>query len=93
MSYGKEKDLNCDRSIKDLQRAYRDKSKLIKREKEDFLWCLGKQWTDDDLANLAQAGIKPVTDNRIQANLFLLTGLERQNRTDFKAFPEGPSAA
>lgn len=89
MSYGKEKDLNCDRSIKDLQRAYRDKSKLIKREKEDFLWCLGKQWTDEDLDNLAQAGIKPVTDNRIQANLFLLTGLERQNRTDFKAFPEG----
>ena len=85
----KEKELTCDRSAKDLQLAYKDKAKLIKREKEDFLWCLGKQWSDEDLAKLTQAGIKPVTDNRIQANLFLLTGLERQNRTDFKAFPEG----
>jgi len=86
----KEKDaLTVEKSMSDFKRAYRAKSKLVAREKEDFLFALGDQWSDDDLKKLEAAKTKPVTDNRIAPNLFLLTGLERQNRTDFKAYPIG----
>jgi hypothetical protein len=81
--------LTIEKSCMDLKRAYQDKRSLLEREKSDFLYALGKQWSDEDLEKLKAAGIKPVTDNRIQPNIHLLTGLERQNRTDFKAFPEG----
>lgn len=84
-----EEKLTIDRSMADFRLAYQAKRELLKREKEDFLFALGKQWSDTDRASLEAAGIRPVTDNRIAPNLFLLTGLERQNRTDFKAFPEG----
>lgn len=84
-----EKKLTIDRSIADFKLAYQAKRKLIEREKSDFLFALGEQWSDEDKEKLRAAGITPVTDNRIQPNLFLLTGLERQNRTEFKAFPQG----
>jgi len=84
-----DKTLTVERSTDDLKRAYSAKRKLIEREKEDFLFALGKQWSDEDADTLKKAGFKPFTDNRIAPNLYLLTGLERQNRTDFKAFPEG----
>lgn len=84
-----QKPLTVQSSTQDFKRAYRAKAKLIERQKDDFLFRLGKQWPDDKVQKLKEAGIKPVTDNRIQPNIFLLTGLERQNRSDFKAFPEG----
>ena len=76
-------------SMADFKKAYEAKSMLIEREKDDFLFALGKQWTQTDLDDYERRHIKPVTDNRIQPNLFLLTGLERQNRSEFKAYPEG----
>lgn len=82
-------DLTIEKSLGDFKAAYDAKLSLITREKEDFLFALGKQWSEDDLKDYEERRIKPVTDNRIQPNLFLLTGLERQNRSDFKAFPEG----
>lgn len=84
-----DKKLSIEKSLEDFKEAYRAKRELIEREKEDFLFALGKQWSKDDSDSLASRKIKCVTDNRIQPNIFLLTGLERQNRTDFKAFPEG----
>lgn len=84
-----EKELTTERSLADFKRAYRAKKKLIERQKEDFLFRLGKQWTPEKEQKLKERGIEPITDNRIQPNIFLLTGLERQNRSDFKAFPEG----
>jgi hypothetical protein len=83
------KKLTVAQSMTDLKRAHSAKSKLIERQREDFLFALGDQWNKKDLDILQQAGVKPITDNRIAPNIFLLTGLERQNRTDFKAFPEG----
>lgn len=83
------KKLTTERSLADFQKAYRAKSKLVKRQKEDFLFRLGSQWDEDKFKKLKEAGVDPVTDNRIQSNIFLLTGLERQNRSDFKAFPQG----
>jgi hypothetical protein len=84
-----EKTITVKRAEADFKDSYRAKRKLIQREKEDFLFALGKQWSKEDEAKLEADGIKPITDNRIAPNLYLLTGLERQNRTDFKAFPEG----
>jgi hypothetical protein len=83
------KKLTVEKSEADFRLAYKAKRKLCERERQDFLFALGKQWDEKDVATLKEAGIKPITDNRIQPNIFLLTGLERQNRTDFKAFPEG----
>ena len=83
------KKLSIQSSENDFKRAYEAKRKLIDREKEDFRFALGKQWSDSDLLDYEHRKIKPVTDNRIQPNIFLLTGLERQNRSEFKAFPEG----
>lgn len=83
------KKLTIESSLADFKKAYQAKIKLIEREKDDFLFALGKQWSNDDLKNYEERHIKPVTDNRIQPNIFLLTGLERQNRSEFKAYPEG----
>lgn len=85
----KQPTLTIEKSLKDFKKAYEAKRKLIEREKEDFLFALGKQWRDEDIQNYEGKRIKVVTDNRIQPNIFLLTGLERQNRSEFKAFPEG----
>ncbi len=84
-----DKPLTVERSMADFKRAYRSKSKLIERQREDFLFRLGKQWDDAKYKEMKERKITPVTDNRIQPNIALLTGLERQNRSDFKAFPEG----
>lgn len=81
--------LTVDQSMADFRDAWASKRKLVEREKEDFLFALGKQWNDDDVQKLSESGVKAVTDNRIQPNIFLITGLERQNRAEFKAFPEG----
>ena len=85
----KGKDLTVSRVMADFKAAAKSKSKLTTREIEDFKYALGEQWSDEDKATLEKAKIKPATDNQIAPNLYLLTGLERQNRTDFKAFPEG----
>lgn len=89
MAKKNEKKLTIERSVADFKLAYQAKRKLIEREKSDFLFALGEQWSDEDKEKMRASGITPVTDNRIQPNLFLLTGLERQNRADFKAFPQG----
>jgi len=77
------------RVLHDFYDAYEAKRELIKRQREDFEFRLGKQWEKEDENTLKRKGVLPVTDNRVQSNIFLLTGLERQNRTDIKAYPEG----
>lgn len=84
-----EKKLTVETSLADLKRAHRAKRKLVERQREDFLFRLGKQWDESKEERLRKAGIEPIVDNRIQPNIHLITGLERQNRSDFKAFPVG----
>lgn len=84
-----DKKLTVSRVMADFKAAVKTKSKLIDREITDFKYALGDQWSEEDRVALDKAKIKPATDNQIAPNLYLLTGLERQNRTDFKAFPEG----
>ncbi|MDE2102013.1 MAG: hypothetical protein KGL39_32505 [Patescibacteria group bacterium] len=81
--------LTVDKALAELRQAYTYKSELINKESEDTLFALGEQWSDEDKQKLERAGMKPYVDNRIQPNIFLMTGLERQNRSDFKAFPDG----
>lgn len=84
-----DKKLTVERSMVDFRRSYAAKRKLIEREKEDFLFAMGKQWSDEDAKKVTDANMKPIVDNRIAPLIFLVTGLQRQNRTDFKAYPEG----
>lgn len=50
----------------------------------------GKQWTEDEIRAL-QARKQPViTINRIKPKIDFLLGMERQNRTDPKAYPRTP---
>lgn len=75
--------------IDDIRRARQAKKDLLEAMKEDFEFAAGKQWDDTDKETLEKAGVRALTINKIQPNLFLISGIERQNRTDFKAFPEG----
>jgi len=84
-----DKKLTVEKSLTDFKRAYRAKWKLIERQKEDHLYALGEQWAAEDLQKLKDAGVKPITDDRIGPLIYLVTGLQRQNRTEFKAYPEG----
>lgn len=75
--------------IKDFQRAYRHWSPLHKEMEGDFEFAQGKQWDDSDVAKLEAAGVKALTVNKIRPIIKLVTGIERQSKSDFVAFPEG----
>lgn len=73
----------------DFKRAYEAKKKLLESEREDHEFALGKQWEDEDVEKLRKVGVRALTLNKIMPNLQLLRGLESQNRSDFRAYPEG----
>jgi len=50
----------------------------------------GKQWSDDEIAKLNARGQPAITDNRIKDKVEYLLGLERETRTDPKAYPRTP---
>lgn len=50
----------------------------------------GKQWSDEEIEKLKQRGQPAITDNRIKDKIEYLLGMERQTRTDPKAFPRTP---
>jgi len=73
----------------DLQYSASKLSKLHKAIEEDFEFVQGQQWEDEDVQRLYQRGVKALTINKIKPVIKLLSGIERQVRSDFKAFPEG----
>lgn len=73
----------------DFKKAYEFKKPFLDAQQKDFEFTLGKQWDDADVQDLKNKGVRALTFNKIRKNIFLLTGIESQNRTDFKAFPEG----
>lgn len=73
----------------DLNKGLTFFTKLFKEIKKDFEFALGKQWNQDDVDTLYQRGVKALTINKIKPMVKLITGIERQSRADFKAFPEG----
>lgn len=74
---------------KDLKRAHRANKQLFDAIKKDFEFALGKQWDKKDAEELRKAGRLPLTINKLKPLIKLITGIERQSRSDFKAFPEG----
>lgn len=64
-------------------------SKIFKEIKKDFEYALGKQWNQEDVHTLYTRGVKALTINKIKPMIKLISGIERQSRSDFKAFPEG----
>lgn len=73
----------------DFRRAREKKKEWIEKATRDYEFVVGQQWDSKDVLTLEESGVKALTINKIQPNLFLVSGIERQNRTDFKAFPEG----
>ena len=75
--------------LENFRRARAKKKNWIEQATQDYEFAVGEQWKDSDVRELEAVGVKALTINKIQPNLFLISGIERQNRTDFKAFPEG----
>lgn len=73
----------------DLRNSNRYLSKVFKAIKKDFEFSLGKQWKESDKRQLEDAGVKALTINKIRPLIKLITGIERQSRSDLKAYPEG----
>jgi len=84
-----DKKLTNSQVMTDFADAHEYKRKSIEQQRNDHLFALGKQWDDAVLQKLRRKKVKAITDNRVRTNIFLLTGMERQNRSDFRAFPEG----
>jgi hypothetical protein len=51
----------------------------------------GIQWTDEEVAALRRRGQPVITVNRIRDKISLLTGMERKQRSDPKAYPRTPA--
>jgi hypothetical protein len=77
------------KTLSDFRKAYEAKKKLLEAQREDIEFSLGNQWDNDDFDKLMNVGVRPLTINKIRPNVFLLTGIEAQNRSDSKAFPKG----
>lgn len=75
--------------LSDLKRAKSVKRDWLDEAEEDFAFAVGKQWRDEDKLTLERAGVPALTINKIQPNLFMISGYQRQNRPDIVAYPEG----
>lgn len=70
--------------------AYDYKKDSLEVMKEDFEVALGKIYSDKDIKEAAESsGKKLLTFNLVSQDIQLLVGLESQNRTDSKGFPQG----
>jgi len=75
--------------LDDFRRARGRKRAWAKEAEEDYEFAVGIQWDKDALRKLKNKGVRGLTINKVQPNLFMISGIQRQNRSDFKAFPEG----
>jgi hypothetical protein len=72
------------REYLDTMEEARDRSALA-RDYYD-----GKQWTREEIATLKQRGQPPIVFNRIKRKVDSILGVERNRRTDPKAYPRTP---
>lgn len=75
--------------LKNLRYAAKANKEFFDCYKEDLEAALGNQWDEDDAEALRKAGVEPLTINKIRPIIKLITGIERQSRSDIVAFPEG----
>jgi len=73
----------------DLEMSSKAYSSLFKEIKEDFKFVQGQQWDPIDVEELRKVGVKALTINKLKPIIKLITGIERQSRSDFIALPEG----
>jgi hypothetical protein len=55
--------------------------------REDFDFYLGNQWDASDKSKLDKKGVPALSLNYIKKNVDVLSGFQRQNRTDIKVLP------
>ncbi len=72
-----------------LRRSASKYAGLHKAIKEDFKFAQGEQWDKSDLETLRKQGVTGLTINKIKPIIKLITGIERQSKSDFVGFPEG----
>lgn len=84
-----DKKVTVKKVYKDLKFSLKHFRPLYKEMKKDFEYAAGKQWDKDDVIKLESAGVKALTINKISSMIKLVSGIERQSRSDFVAFPEG----
>ncbi len=83
------KKISVEDVYRDLGQSSNHFSPLHRQIQEDFKFSLGKQWDDEDSRKLEKAGVTPLTINQIKPIIKIITGIERQSRSDLKAFPVG----
>ena len=82
--------ITSEKILKDFKQSKSYWKPLHDASMEDFEFSMGKQWKDEDKQKLEEKqGVKALTINKIQPLIFMLSGIQRQNRTDIVAFPEG----
>lgn len=83
------KKLDVNECLKHLRYARRINKDFFDNYKLDIETAMGKQWKDKDAEDMRKAGVEPLTINKVRPIVKLLTGIERQSRSDIVAFPEG----
>lgn len=68
--------------------AMRDARERAERDRDYYD---NKQLTDEEVSELKKRGQPPVVINRIKRKVDYLTGLEKQQRTDPRAYPRTPN--
>ncbi len=81
--------ITVEKVYEDLKEYLTFFSPIFKEIKKDTEYALGKQWNPDDVHKLYARGVKALTINKIKPMIKLITGIERQGRSEYKAFPEG----
>jgi len=74
---------------KDLKYSSEKFQTLFNQIKEDFEFEQGNMWDKSDVEDLRKRGILALTINKIKPIIKLITGIERQSKSDYVAFPEG----
>jgi len=74
---------------KDLKYSSQRFSKLFTEMDNDFKFVQGEQWEKEDVETLRKQGVKALAINKVKPIIKLITGIERQSKSDFVAFPEG----
>jgi hypothetical protein len=78
-----------EKALQDFSLAYDYKKKFLDAADEDVRFTLGRQWDTDDVEALKKVGVRALTINKIRPNINLLKGIESQNRSEIKCYPEG----
>lgn len=73
--------------FQDAEEATREARQRAERDRDYYD---NKQLTDEEVEALKKRGQPPVVINRIKRKIDYLTGLEKQQRTDPKAYPRTP---